>query len=93
MKAVFKGVLLAESDHTVVIEGNHYFPPDSVNRDYLQDSDRTSTCPWKGKSSYYTISAGGENAANAAWYYPQPKDAAAEIKDYVAFYTNKVTVE
>ena len=93
MKAVFKGVLIAESDHTVVIEGNHYFPPDSVNREYLQDSDRTSTCPWKGKASYYTVSAGGDVAANAAWYYPQPKEAAAEIKDYVAFYTNKVTVE
>ena len=93
MKAVFKGVLIAESDHTVVIEGNHYFPPDSVNREYLQDSDRTSTCPWKGKASYYTVSAGGDAAANAAWYYPQPKEAAAEIKDYVAFYTNKVTVE
>ena len=93
MKAVFKGVLLAESDHTVVIEGNHYFPPDSVNQEYLQGSDRTSTCPWKGRASYYNISAGGDVAANAAWYYPQPKEAAAEIKDHVAFYTSKVTVE
>ena len=93
MKAIYKGVVLAESDQTVVIEGNHYFPPDSVNREYLQASDLTTTCPWKGKSSYYNISAGGEVATNAAWYYPQPKEAAAEIKDHVAFYTSKVTVE
>jgi uncharacterized protein (DUF427 family) len=93
MKAVYKGVLLAESDHTVVVEGNHYFPPDSINHDYLEDSDLTTTCPWKGKASYFTINAGGEVSTNAAWIYPQPKEAAAEIKDYVAFYTSKVVVE
>ena len=92
MKAVFKGVVLAESDQTVVVEGNHYFPPDSVNQEYLQSSNHTTTCPWKGKAAYYTINAGGEVAKNAAWYYPQPKEAAAEIKDHVAFYTSKVTV-
>jgi uncharacterized protein (DUF427 family) len=92
MKAVYKGIVLAESDETVVVEGNHYFPPESVNMEYLQPSDHSTTCPWKGKAAYYTISSGGEVAKNAAWYYPQPKDAAAEIKDHVAFYKTKVDI-
>ena len=89
MKAVWKNKLLAESNDTIVIEGNHYFPPDSVNREYFTDSDTHTTCPWKGVASYYNIQAGEDAVRDGAWYYPQPKDAASEIKDYVAFYTSR----
>ncbi len=86
MKAIWNGVVLAESDDTKVVEGNHYFPPDSLHREYFRDSDRHTTCPWKGLASYYDVAAAGETARNAAWYYPEPKSAAAEIRDHVAFY-------
>ena len=86
MKAIWNGIVLAESDDTKVVEGNHYFPPDSIRREYFRDSDRHTTCPWKGIASYYDVAAGGETARNAAWYYPDPKSAAAEIRDHVAFY-------
>ena len=86
MKAIWNGVILAESDDTKVVEGNHYFPPDSIHREYFRDSDRHTTCPWKGLASYYDVVAGGETTRNAAWYYPEPKSAAAEIRDHVAFY-------
>ncbi len=86
MKATWNGQVIAESDATVVIERNHYFPPDSVNRDLLQESDHTSRCPWKGLAHYYDVVVDGEVNANAAWYYPAPKDAAAEIRDHVAFW-------
>ena len=85
-RAQWNGVTLAESDHTVVVEGNHYFPPDAVNREYLLESDTHTTCPWKGLASYYHVEAGGEVNRDAAWYYPEPKAAAAEIKDHVAFW-------
>lgn len=86
MKALWNDVVIAESDATVVVEGNHYFPPDSVKREHLRDSDKQSTCPWKGKASYYDVGAGDQVNPGAAWYYPDPKPAAAEIKDHVAFW-------
>ena len=85
-KASWKGVTLAEGDNTEVVEGNHYFPPDSINREYFKPSDHTSVCPWKGTASYYDIEVGGQTNPGAAWYYPEPKDAAKQIKDHVAFW-------
>ena len=85
-KATWNGVVLAESDETVVVEGNHYFPASSVNEQYFVDSDTHSTCPWKGTASYRRVVVDGQTNADAAWYYPAPKDAAAEIKDHVAFW-------
>jgi uncharacterized protein (DUF427 family) len=86
MKAVWHGTVLAESDRTVVVEGNHYFPPDSINREYFQESNTRTTCPWKGEASYYNVSIDGDSNRDAAWYYPAPKEAAAEIKNHVAFW-------
>lgn len=92
MKATFNGKVVAESDHTEVVEGNHYFPPESVRKEYLKESNTHSTCPWKGEASYYSVNVEGKDAHDAAWYYPEPKDAARNIKNHVAFYTNKVEV-
>lgn len=92
MKATLDGVVIAQSDQTVVVEGNHYFPPDSVDRDALRAADLTSVCPWKGTASYYDVVVGDKVISNGAWYYPEPKDAASEIRDHVAFYSS-VTVE
>jgi len=86
MRVVRDDLILAESNDTIVIEGNHYFPPDAVNRDYLRKSDTHTTCPWKGRASYYTIFIGDKVETDAAWYYPEPKEDAKQIKDYVAFY-------
>jgi uncharacterized protein (DUF427 family) len=87
MKAVFNGQVIAESDETVVVEGNHYFPPQSVKSEFFSDPTGKSThCPWKGDSSYRDVVVNGETASNAAWFYPEPKEKAAEIKDYIAFY-------
>jgi uncharacterized protein (DUF427 family) len=86
MKATWKGAVLAESEETVVVEGNHYFPAESINRDYFRESETHTTCPWKGVASYYDVVVGDEVNADAAWYYPEPKDAAKEIKDRVAFW-------
>ncbi len=86
MKAIWNGTVIAESDSTEVVEGNHYFPPDSMNVEFLQPSEGTSTCPWKGVASYYNIVVNGETNEGAAWYYPNPKSAAAQIKDHVAFW-------
>lgn len=86
MKAVFNNTTLAESDKTIVVEGNHYFPPESVNLQYFKNSALTTVCPWKGTASYYTIEVNGESSANAAWYYPDTKDAAKNIEHYIAFY-------
>jgi uncharacterized protein (DUF427 family) len=92
MKATWNNTVIAESDDTVVVEGNHYFPPDSVHQKYLQPSSKHTTCPWKGEASYYDVVVDGQTNSDAAWYYPEPKDAAAEIKDRVAFWRG-VTVE
>jgi uncharacterized protein (DUF427 family) len=86
MRAVRKNIVLAESKDTIVIEGNHYFPPDSINREYFQKSDKHTICSWKGEASYYHIATEDKVEENAAWYYPEPKEKAKEIKDYVAFY-------
>ena len=85
-QAVWKGVVLADSDDTVVVEGNHYFPPDTVNREFFSESTRQTVCPWKGVASYYDVVVSGDINPGAAWYYPEPSAAAAEIKDYVAFW-------
>ena len=84
MKAIWKDAVIAESDDTIVVEGNHYFPPDALNGDHFEESSHTTT--WKGKASYYTVVVDGDRNENAAWTYPDPKDAASEIKDYVAFW-------
>ena len=86
MKAIYNGTIIAESDETIVIENNHYFPPDAVHHDFLKASDHRTTCPWKGDAHYYDVIVDGKESRNAAWTYPQPKDAAAEIKGYIAFW-------
>ena len=91
-KAMWNGVVLAESDETVVVEGNHYFPADSINKEYFQANSSKTTCPWKGVASYYDVVVGGKTNEGAAWYYPAPKPAASEIKDHVAFWRG-VSVE
>ena len=84
--ATWNGKVIAKSDDTVIVEGNHYFPLNSVQQDYLEPSDTHTTCPWKGEASYYSLVVDGERNADAAWYYPEPKDAAAQIKGRVAFW-------
>ena len=86
MKASWNNAIIADSDETVVVEGNHYFPPDSVSKEYLQPSNTQTHCPWKGDASYYNLVVNGETNKDAAWYYPEPKEAAAEIKDRIAFW-------
>lgn len=86
MKAIWNGTIIAESDNTVVVDGNHYFPLDSINPQFFDESAHTSTCGWKGLANYYTINVGGKENVNAAWIYKTPKEAASEIKDYIAFW-------
>jgi uncharacterized protein (DUF427 family) len=86
VRATWNGQVIAESDDTVVVEGNHYFPKDSVRAEVLVPSDTTTVCPWKGTASYYSLVVDGEQNTDAAWYYPTPKDAAAEITDRIAFW-------
>lgn len=86
MQAKWNGQVIARSDDTVVVEGNHYFPRAAVDDAVLMDSATTSGCPWKGTAHYYSLSVDGETNKDAAWYYPEPKDAAAEIKNRVAFW-------
>jgi len=93
MKAIWNNAVIAESDETVVVEGNHYFPADSVKRKYLTPSSTHSTCSWKGVASYYTIETGGKSNADAAWYYPQPKVGAEQVKDRVAFWKGVQVVQ
>ncbi|HEY9671418.1 MAG TPA: DUF427 domain-containing protein [Waterburya sp.] len=85
-KAIWNGEVLAESDQCVVVEGNQYFPPDSINKQYFKESSTHTTCPWKGVASYYTIEVEGKENQDAAWYYPTTKDAAKNIEGYVAFW-------
>ena len=86
MKAIWNNAVVAESDQTVVVEGNHYFPSASIKRQYFQDSGTHTTCPWKGEASYYDVVVDGNVNKDAAWYYPEPKSAAAEIKNHIAFW-------
>ena len=85
-RASWNGVVLAESDRCEVVEGNQYFPPDAVKREYFKPSATHTTCPWKGVASYYDVVVNGETNRDAAWYYPEPKEAARNIKGYVAFW-------
>lgn len=93
MKAYWNNQLLAESDETIVIENNHYFPRDSLNREYFEDSPTKSHCPWKGEAYYYSIVVNDKKNVDAAWYYPDPKEAAKAIKDHVAFWQGVEIVE
>ncbi len=86
VRAIWNGKVIAESDETVKLEGNHYFPPDAVNKAYLQPSQQTTVCPWKGRASYYDVVVDGKTNSGAAWYYQQPSSAASQIKDRVAFW-------
>lgn len=86
MKATWNGAVLAESNETVVVEGNHYFPPDEIDKQYFNASDTHSICPWKGEASYYNVVVNGETNKDAAWYYPETKPEANNIKGYVAFW-------
>ena len=91
VKAVWRGQVIAESDKTEVVEGNHYFPPESVDKEFLKESDHHTTCPWKGEASYYDVVVEREVNDNAAWYYPEPKEAAKNIKGYIAFWNGVET--
>ena len=93
MKAVWENTVIAESNQTIVIEGNHYFPPDSIKKECFAPSDTHSTCPWKGLASYYHVKAGEKLNQDAAWFYPEPKDAAKSIKNYVAFWRGVTVTE
>lgn len=86
MKAIWNNRTIAESDETIVVENNHYFPNDSVNKEYLKESDTHTVCVWKGTASYYTLEVDGKTNKDAAWYYPNPKEAAKNIAGYVAFW-------
>lgn len=86
MKAEWNGVVLAESDETVEVEGNQYFPAESIRSEHFSPSPQTTVCPWKGTASYYDVTVGGDVNAGAAWTYPDPKSAAAELRDRVAFW-------
>jgi uncharacterized protein (DUF427 family) len=86
IKALWHGAVLAESNDTIVVEGNHYFPSESVHLEYFKPSSTHTACPWKGLASYYNVVVEGEVNPDAAWFYPEPKEAAQKIKNYVAFW-------
>ncbi len=86
MKALWNGEVIAESENTVVVEGNHYFPSNSIKKEYFKESETHTVCPWKGTASYYTVDVNGNINKDAAWYYPEVSDLAKGIKDHVAFW-------
>ena len=86
IKAIWNGQVIAESNNTVIVEGNHYFPPESIKKEFFSESKTTSTCPWKGFANYFDIEVDGEKNSGAAWYYRNPSEKAKEIKDHVAFW-------
>ena len=86
MKAIWNNAVLAESDETVVVEGNHYFPPETINEEYFKPSDTHTNCHWKGMASYYSIEVNGDQNRDAAWYYPDTSELAKSIKGYIAFW-------
>lgn len=85
-KAIWNGAVIAESDQTIIVEGNHYFPAPSVRDEFLRPSETHTVCPWKGTASYHTIEVNGQRNPDAAWYYADPKDEARKIKGYIAFW-------
>ncbi len=85
-RAIWNDTVIAESDQTIVVEGNHYFPPDAVHAQYLSDSTRHTVCAWKGTASYYDVTVDGQTNPGGAWYYPTPSPAASEIAGYIAFW-------
>ncbi len=93
MRASVNGTVLADSDETVVVEGNHYFPPESVRMEHLAPSTHQTVCPWKGTASYYDVRVDDETLSDAAWYYPNPKPDAEHIRNHVAYYKSKVSIE
>lgn len=86
IKAVYKGKVIAESNKTIKVEGNHYFPIESINKDFLENSNLKTTCPWKGVANYYHLNLDGEKINDMVWYYPEPSSAAKEVKGRIAFY-------
>ncbi|MEM7161742.1 MAG: DUF427 domain-containing protein [Bacteroidota bacterium] len=86
MKAIWNGQVLAESDDTIVIEGNHYFPAEAIQKEFFKESDTHTVCPWKGEASYYTLEVNGDQNPDAAWYYPETSDLAKSIKGRIAFW-------
>ena len=86
MKAVWNGQVIAESDDTIIVEGNHYFPKESIKQEYFKESETHTVCPWKGTASYYSVEVNGATNKDAAWYYPDTKEAAKMIEDRVAFW-------
>ncbi|MEP0985980.1 DUF427 domain-containing protein [Ekhidna sp.] len=86
MKAIWNGEVIAESEDTVVVEGNHYFPPSSIKKEYFKETDTHSACSWKGTASYYSVEVNGEENKDAAWYYPETSELAKNIKGHVAFW-------
>ena len=86
MRAIWNGVVVAQSDDTVVLEGNHYFPHDSLKREFISFSNHRSSCPWKGQAHYYSLLVNGEMNPDAVWYYPEPSEAAVQVKGRVAFW-------
>ena len=93
MRAIWNGNVIAETDRTIVVENNHYFPPESVNMGFLRESRHRSACPWKGEAHDYDLTAEGSETRNAAWTYPEPKEAAKQIRDHVAFWKDVEVVE
>lgn len=93
MKAIWNNQVIAESDETKNVEGNQYFPPGSVNQEYLKSSASHTVCPWKGTASYYDVVVDGKENKDAAWYYPEPSEAAKQIKDHIAFWRGVEVVE
>ena len=93
MRAIWNNQVIADSDQTKVVENNHYFPPESVNKSFFEQNARETFCPWKGKASYYNLIHKGAKAEAAAWYYPEPKDAASSIKNHVAFDKSVVKIQ
>lgn len=93
MKAIWNGQVIAESDQTISLEGNYYFPTEAVRREFLEPSDTHTTCPWKGVASYYHVKVGNQINRDAAWYYPEPSEAAKQIKGYIAFWKGVQVVE
>lgn len=86
MKAVWNGEIIAESNNTIIIEGNHYFPPNSINKEFLSNSDTHTYCISKGQASYFSVNVSGQLNIDSAWYYPNPSENAKHIKDYIAFW-------